>query len=98
MDNGPTTTMRHVYEQRTRLRSHVAVGDMATHNRQQNEQTTRDDDLARQQTCHIVQTVMTTSVVTVHIDPGAMSPTAMWQPNDDERTSVHHHCVFLTPR
>jgi hypothetical protein len=54
----------------TRNRSHVAVGDMATHNGQQNEQTTRDDDLARQQTCHIVRTVMTTSVVTVHIDPG----------------------------
>ena len=28
------------------------------------------DDLARQQTCHVVQTVMTQVVVTVHISPG----------------------------
>jgi len=33
--------------------------------------TAEDDDLARQQTCHVIQTVTTQVVVTVHISPGA---------------------------
>ena len=33
--------------------------------------TAEGNDLARQQTCHVIQTVMTQVIVTVHISPGA---------------------------
>jgi len=61
----------------TRNRNHVTIG-----NGQQKWTNNHDDkwmwqwlqmkdnDLACLLTCHVIQTVMTTSIVTVHIDPG----------------------------
>ncbi|KIJ89908.1 hypothetical protein K443DRAFT_15700 [Laccaria amethystina LaAM-08-1] len=68
--------------------AHADNDDNATSPAQQ----TDGDDLAHPLTCHVVQTVTTHVVVTVHINPGATSLPATWQPttNDQQCPDERH--------